>query len=355
MRVSFYIKRRVKPIKYSGIIVPIGSIILALIISSILLLLSNINPLYLYQAIASSAAEYSTLRYSIPLILAGVGLAIAYRANVWNIGSEGQILAGAVITTWLALYILPHEMPSSLALAILYISGFIAGAFLALIPAILKVKFGVNEVLSTLMLNYIMLQLTNYLVYGPWRGLKEYGYPRSDIFPKNMWIPQIPRTSIHYPTLIIAVILSILTFILIYKTKTGYEIRVLGSNPDAAKYSGMNIARIIIIAMLLSGGFAGIAGVGEVAGVHRQLIRAEMVSAGFGYTAIIVAWLAKLNPLVIILTGYFIGILVSASYTLQIFTGVSYGSVNVITGILLISLISLEFLSRYKPVVKIIR
>lgn len=355
MKLTFYIKRRIEPVKYSGIIVPLGSIIIALFISSILLLLLNVNPIYLYQAIASSATEYSTLRYAIPLILSGIGLAIAYRANVWNIGSEGQILAGALITTWLALYILPPQMPNYIALLTLYFFGFLAGAFLAFIAGLLKIKFEVNEVLSTLMLNYVMLQLTNYFVYGPWRGAKEYGYPRSDIFPTNMWIPQIPKTTIHFPTLLIAVISAIIINILINKTKIGYEIRVLGSNPEAARYSGINIKHIILFVMIVSGGLAGIAGVGEVAGVHRQLIRAEIVSAGFGYTAIIVAWLAKLNPLITILTGYFIAILVSASYTLQIFTGVSYGSVNVITGMLLVSLISLEFLSRYKPVIKIIR
>lgn len=355
IKITLQIRRRTEEVRYSNILIPTSSIFISLMITSIILLISNINPIYLYEALFSAIADYSTLKYSIPLILTGVGLAIAYKANIWNIGGEGQILAGALMTTLLALYIIPKSTSPFLAIMILYIFGFFAGGTLGFIAGFLKAKFNVNEVLSTLMLNYVMIYAVNYLVYGPWKGVKEYGYPRSDVFPENMWIPQIPQTSIHYPTLILAIAGGIATYVLIYRSKLGYEIRVVGGNPEAAKYSGINIGKITVLVMFISGGFAGIAGVGEVAGVHRQLIRAEGLSAGFGYTAILVAWLAKLNPLIAIVSGYFIGALVSSSYTLQIITGVSYGSINIITGLLLATLISSDFLSRYKPIIKITR
>jgi len=355
MRIIFSIKRRPKPIPYSDYIVPIGSIVISLVISSFILFLSGVNPILMFDVLSSSLIDYSTLRYSIPLILCGIGLAIAYKANIWNIGSEGQILAGAAITSGLALYVIPHDLNPIFSITILYIAGFTCGALLGLLAGILRAKFDVNEVLSTLMLNYIMMQIVNYLVYGPWRGVREYGYPRSDIFPKNVWIPQIPRTTVHYPTFILSLVLAILMYIVLFRTKLGFEIRVAGANPEAARYSGINLNKVILVVMFISGGLAGLAGVGEVAGIYRQLIRAERVSAGFGYTAIIVAWLGKLNPIIILLSGYFIGALISMSYKLQIISGISYGSINIVTGILLASLISLEFISRYKPVVQFIR
>jgi len=359
LKIELSIKRRPRELPYSNIIVPMGSIIISLIVSDILLVLSGVDPMVFFIVLADSFLSFSSIRYAIPLILSGVGLAIAYKANVWNIGAEGQILAGALAASGVALFYIPPDMNPVTAAVVLYVIGFSAGAGLGLLAGILKARFNVNEVLSTLMLNYILMQIVNYLVYGPWRGVREYGYPRTDIFPDNVWLPQLiigdMRTTVNIPTLAISLIIPFLMYFLLFKTKWGYEIRVVGSNPNAAEYGGINTGKVIALTMIISGGLAGIAGVGEVLGIYRQLIRAERVSAGFGYTAIIVAWLGKLNPIGALIAGYFIGVLVSAGYTLQIISRISYGAINVVTGILLLSLISLDFISKYKPIVKVVR
>ena len=359
MRIDISIKKRSKPLPYSDYIIPVASIVISIIISLGILALYGVSPDTLFNVLKNALTSPSSIRYSIPLILSGVGLAIAYKANVWNIGAEGQILAGSLVASGLALYYIPMGMNHYLASIILYTSAFAAGALLAFIPAILKARYNVNEVLSTLMLNYVMIQIVNYLVYGPWRGRKEYGYPRTDIFPDNVLSPSLQiygfKTTINLYTLVLALSSSVLMYIFLYKTKWGYEIRVFGSSVEAAKYSGIESGRVIIIVMLISGGLAGLAGAGEVLGIYKQLIRAERVSAGFGYTAIIVAWLGKLNPLGALLAGYFIGVLVSTGYTLQIFTGLPYGAINIFTGTLLLTLISLDFLAKYTPVIRLRR
>ncbi len=353
--IKFSIKRREKEFKYSNIIIPVLSVVISLTVSELIFIAMGFDPTIFPEAIYSSLTDYNTLRYSIPLILCGVGLSIAYKANVWNIGAEGQMIFGAIAASALALYILPKNLPNIASLLIIYSISFLAGALIALIAAVLKALYNVNEVLTTLMLNYIAIQLGDYLVYGPWRGSKEYGYPRSDIFPMNTWAPQIPGTAIHYSTLIIAIAAAIILNLLLYRSSFGFEVRVVGSNPSAARHYGISISRIIILTMVISGGLAGVAGAGEVIGVYRQFIRAERISAGFGYTAIIVAWLANLNPIANIISGFFLAILTSAGYTIQIYTGLSYGSVNIITGLLLITLVSLNFLIKYKPVITIKR
>ncbi|RLG59021.1 ABC transporter permease [Candidatus Geothermarchaeota archaeon] len=358
-KIEVTIKKRSRELPYSGFIIPLSSIIISILISLIILGFYNVNPEKFFKVFTTALISPSSVRYAIPLTLSGVGLAVAYKANVWNIGAEGQILAGALAASGLALYYIPPTMPSEVAILILYISAFLAGSLTALIPAILKALYDVNEVLSTLMINYVMMQIVNYLVYGPWRGKKEYGYPRTDIFPDNTILPQLEigglKTTINIPTLILTIASAILMYVILFKTKWGYEIRVYGLSEEAARYGGLEIWKIIILVMVISGGLAGLAGAGEVLGVYKQLIRAERVSAGFGYTAIIVAWLGNLNPLGILLSGYFIGVLVSMGYTLQIFTGVPYGTVNIFTGTLLLTLISLDFLSKYSPVIRVRR
>lgn len=356
MKIRIFIKRREDILPYSNYIVPIGSIILSLIISDAILIIYGIDPLALFKVIMKSALNYNSVRYSIPLILTGIGLAITYKANVWNIGGEGQILAGALASSGLALFYLPKGYNEITYIVVILIVSFLSGALIAIIPAILKAYFNVNEVLSTLMLNYILIQLVNYLVYGPWRGSKEYGYPRTNIFPNYLWFPSLKinniQTNISIPTLVIAILASGIFYMFLYKSKWGYEIRIIGSNPKAAKYAGINIKKTILITMIVSGGLAGVAGAGEVLGVYRQLIRAERVSAGFGYTAIIVAWLGNLNPIGALIAGYFMGMLISSSYTMQILTNLSYGAINSIMGILLLCLVSLDFLTKYKLVIR---
>ncbi len=239
-----------------------------------------------------------------------------------------------------------------IAIIVMIFMGFIAGALWALVAGILRLRLEVNEVLSTLMLNYVAYYFADYLVYGPWKGVHEYGYPRSDTFPKTAWLMHIPRTTISPEALTISIIAATLLYLIIKYTKIGYEIRMYGANPEAAFIAGIDPLKVVTLAMILSGGVAGIAGVFEVAGVHYRLLPGVRVGAGLGYTAIIVAWLARLNPLVTIITGIFIAGLRIAADTLQIEFQTGMGTSFVFIGSILVFLIALEVLTKFKVIIK---
>ena len=225
----------------------------------------------------------------------------------------------------------------------MFLAGFVGGALWGLIPAILKIKFSINEVISTLMLNYICNEFMKLLIVGPWRGKTKFGFPYTDDLPLSATLSVLPGSRIHYATLILAVVAVILLGIAIYKTRFGYEVRVIGENPDAARYSGIDFFKTTLIIMVISGGVAGLAGVGEVAGIHHYLSYPESISSGYGYTAIIVAWLAKLNPVYVILSAlFFAGILVGGD-AIQISLGLPAATVQVFNGTLLVFLIMGEF------------
>lgn len=310
-------------------------------------LVSGIRPHIIFRSIIVSAfgSVYGiteTLTKSIPLMLCGVGLSVAFKSSIWNIGAEGQLLMGAIGATWIALYVMPNA-PRLVLLVCMFLVGAIFGALWALIPAVLKIKFNLNEIIVSLMMNYISIELVNYLVYGPWRSPFEWGFPYSSKFPINAQIPRLLDTRIHYPTLLLAILFAIFTYILLKRSKFGYEIKVIGENIEAAKYAGLNISKIIIITLLLSGGLAGLAGVGEVAGIHHRLRVASGISPGYGYTAIIVAWLGKLNPLLIVPVSFLFGGLLVGGDSIQVSLGLPGATINFINGLVLIFVITQGF------------
>jgi len=268
-------------------------------------------------------------------MLCGIGLSIAFKGKFWNIGAEGQLLIGAVLATWVGLFI-GKNLPSIILIPLMFLAGFVGGGLVALIPALLKVRFNTNEVISTLMLNYIIEQYVQYLVYGPWKGKTQYGFPYTDNLPPNALLPIIKGSRIHYPTLIIAIILSILIFFLLFRTKLGYEIRVIGENPLSAKYAGIDYIKVILIMMFLSGGIAALAGVGEIAGIHKHLTYPSQISSGYGFTAIIVAWLAQLNPLLVIVTSLFFGGILVGGDVIQTSFGFPFATINIFNGLMLV-------------------
>ncbi|NQU65824.1 MAG: ABC transporter permease [SAR324 cluster bacterium] len=323
-----------------------------LLIISLVFLISGVNPLFAFTKIFSGSfgskfGILETITKAIPLILIGVGLTIAYRAKFWNIGAEGQLLAGAIFGTWIGLNWGPH-LPSYIIIPLMFLSGFIGGAIWGIIPAILKIRFSVNEVISTLMLNYICAEILTFLIVGPWKGKTKYGYPYTDDLPESAILSVFEGTRIHYATLALGIIAVILLGILIYKTKFGYEVRVIGENIDAARYAGINFFKTSVIIMIISGGMAGLAGVGEVAGIHHYLSYPAAISSGYGFTAIIVAWLAKLNPFFVIFSAlFFAGILVGGD-AIQISLGLPAATVQVFNGILLVFLIMGDYFLKHK-------
>ncbi len=284
-------------------------------------------------------------RNAIPLLLAGVGLTLAFRAQFFNIGAEGQILLGAVAATWVALF---SPVPPAWKLPAMFLAGFIGGAIWGFIPALLKLRFAVNEVISTLMLNYVALYLVSWLIHGPWKGQEMRGFAFTDTFPAAAQIPVIPGTRVHWITLALGLILAVGAALLLARTRFGFEIRVQGQSPDAARYAGIDPFRTTLAVMLLAGGAAGLAGVGEVGGIHRRLLDPNEISLGFGYAAIIVAWLARGSPLAAILTASFLGLIYASGDVMRVALQMPARVTDVFNGLILFCLIGSERLLYYR-------
>jgi ABC-type uncharacterized transport system permease subunit len=318
----------------------------------ILFAFEGVNPFEAFfrimrSAFGSALGIQSTIAKMIPLLLIASGLAVVFRGKFWNIGAEGQLILGASFTTWVGLNLGPH-LPPILLIPIMLLAGIIGGALWAIPPVILKIRFGINEVISTLMLNYVAIELVNFLITGPWKGETQLGRPLTDNIPEAARLGLLPRTEIHVFTLIIALIVSVVLFFVLFRTRFGYEVRVLGENQEAAKYAGINIVKTSILMMVISGGVAGIAGFGEIAGIHHHLTYANTISAGYGFTAIIVAWLGRLNPLLAIASGVFFAGIIVGGVELQISFGLPAATVEVFNGVILIFLIMGDYFLRHK-------
>ncbi len=328
----------------------LGFLSIGILLSSMIFLFKGINPFYaLYKIFRGSFFSIfglkETITKMIPLLLVGSGLALSFKGRFWNIGAEGQLLIGATFATWVGLYLGPRV---HFVLPLMFIAGFIGGGLWGIIPAYLKSKLAINDIISTLMLNYIAAQFVQYLIYGPWKGKHQYGFPYTDNFQPNATIPFIPGSRIHYITLIIGLIFAIILYFFIFKTKYGYEIRVVGENPDAAKFAGINFVKVTLIVMVISGGLSGIAGVGEVAAIHKHLTYPEQVSSNYGYTGIIVAWLALLNPLLVILSSFFFGGILVGGDIIQTSFRLPYATINLFNGFILFSALLGIFFTEFK-------
>ncbi|MBA4362013.1 MAG: ABC transporter permease [Pseudomonas sp.] len=344
-------ERRLSSPQWLQVAALVVSLLLAMLAIAVIFYALGVNPLIAFQRIfrggfGSVYGLKETVTKSIPLMLAGVGLTLAFKGRMYNIGAEGQLFMGAIVASGLALKF--PEWPAYILLPVMFLGGFLGGGLWAAIPAILKARFRVDEVLTSLMLVYVASDAVKYLVYGPWRGTDTRGFPITNEFPAAAQLPRLIDSRIHYPTLILALLLAALIYLLVARTKLGYEIRVTGENPDAARYAGMNYQKIALLVMLISGGLAGLAGVGEVAGIHFRLRPPEGISPGYGFTAIIVAWLARLNPLAAILTAFLLGGLLVGGDAIQIALNLPAATVQVFNGVILLFVIAGELFTRYR-------
>jgi simple sugar transport system permease protein len=330
-----------------NLFVLVGSLLAGLLAVSVVFALNRVNPaVAIYSIFKGSFGSWygikETITKSIPLILIGSGLALAYKAKFWNIGAESQLLVGAIFATWAGLNLGPH-LPAVVIVPLMFILAFIGGGLWGAVPAVLKVKFGINEVISTLMLNYIAAEFVKYLVVGPWKGATKGGYPYTDDLPAQAILRPLPLSRISPVLLIIAIAAALILGWLVYRSRFGYEVRVIGENPHAARYSGINFFRTSILLMVISGGMAGLAGAGELMSIHLCLSYPATLSAGYGFTAIIVAWLARLNPAFTIVSGIFFAGIVVGGDAIQISMGMPAATVNVFNGMILVFLIMGDF------------
>ena len=327
--------------------VAVLSVLLALAFGWVFLWLYGIDPGQTYirmwdGAFGNSYAFSETLVKAIPLMLAGLAVSLAFRMKLWNIGAEGQLYMGAFAASGIALSM--GNLSAWLLLPLMLLMGFIAGGLWALIPGALRAYWNVNETITTLMLNYVAIFWVDSLVFGPWKDPQSLGFPLSPRFSANAYLPTIGDTRVHMG-LLVALLIAILFYFMLQYTRWGYEVKVVGESPGSARYAGINVAKNILLVMLISGGIAGIAGMIEVSGITHRL--QQGISPGYGFTAIIVAWLGRLNPFAIIMVAFLFGALLVGGFGLQIY-GISFSIVLMLQGAVLFFLLAGEIFIKYR-------
>jgi len=326
-----------------------GAIGATVVIASLLVLIAGANPfsvfgLVLKGAAGSQFALMETLTRATPLIFTGLAIAVAFRAKLWNIGAEAQLYAGAIMTVVLGTGALP--LPSVILLPLIAVSAMLAGAMLLLGPAVLKTRFGVDEVVTTLLLNFIMLLFVSMLLEGVLKDPTGMGWPQSQKVIAEAQLPRIVRgRRLHYG-FVLALISAIAVWIVMKKTTLGYEMRAVGHNAEAARFAGIPVNRVLAKTALLSGGLAALAGYSEVSGLKGNLTLD--LSPGFGYSGIVVAMLAALNPLGVVLSAIFVaGVFVGAD-AMSRSAGVPSYIADVMVATALLTMVVAMLLMRFK-------
>lgn len=323
-----------------------GAVILSLICSGIFIALMGHSPLQVFMSMIDGAfgSAYrikDTIIISVPLILTSIGIMVAFKMKFWNIGAEGQILMGAFAASIFALNF--SSLPRPLLLLLMFVAGFIGGGLWALIPAFFKVKFGTNETIITLMMNYIAIKWITFLQYGPWKDPKSFGFPKIAIFEQSAVLPKL--FGVHIGWVITLAFVVVIT-LLLKTTKKGYEISVVGESVDTARYAGINVGKVILQAMLISGGICGVVGMIEASAVNQTL--SPSLSAGYGYTAIITTWLSGLNSLIIVPVSVLFAAMIKGGSFIQTAFQIPQSAADVIQSIILFFVIGSEFFVQYK-------
>ncbi len=294
-------------------------------------------------AFGDRVAIGETLVQSTPLIFTGLAVVVAFRARVWNIGGEGQFLAGAMGTYWIT-RTLPGLPPVALFVAVVGAAA-LSGAAWAAIPGVLKVRFGANEVVVTVMMNFVIQYVLSYLLGGPWRDPDSF-YLQTAVLPEDAFFPRLLPPSRLHLGFVLAVVAAIVVFVLLRRTTFGYEIRAVGGGTSASRHRGINVSLVVVAVMIVSGVLAGIGGGAEIAGLQHRL-RLD-VSTGYGFAGIMIALLARLNPLAVVITAVAFGALVNGSTAIQISTGIPTALVSAIQGLTLILALMSDVLTRYR-------
>ena len=327
-----------------------AAICLAIVAGGLFMFCIGYNPIKIYATIISGAFRSSlaiqgTMKIAIPLLISSLGITLAFKMRFWNIGAEGQIIMGAIFASYFALF--HGTIPHILLLLIMAIAGAIGGGLWGLIPAVFKSKFGTNETLFTLMLNYIALYVITFLRDGPWKDPASSGFPKIARFCDNAQVDKVFGVQAGW---IVGLLLVIFVYVYMKYSKHGYEIAVVGESEATARYAGMKVSKIVLRTMFLSGAICGLCGMLQAAGSDMTL--AGSVAGGVGFTAIIVAWLANLNPFGILLVTGLFSILEKGSSVMQSTFGLSTYSADVLQGIILFFILGCEFFIRYKFIVR---
>lgn len=345
----YKIEPRPEPSTRMAYLSPLIAVGLTLVTGLILSTLIGTNPLAAFHAffIAPIDDWYGIGELGVkaaPLMLIAVGLAIGFRSNVWNIGAEGQLTVGAVCGGGVALWF--YQSESALLLPAMIIAGAIGGILWASIPALLRTRFNTNEILVSLMLNYVALLLLSYLVHDPWRDPSGFNFPESRLFPDAATLPIILDGTRLHAGFILALLVVAIGWIFVRKSFVGYQMQVAGLAGAAALYAGFRRRRMVWIGLLVGGGAAGLAGIAEVAGPIGQLL--PSVSPGYGYAAIIVAFVGRLHPVGILFASLLMSLLYLGGETAQMELGLPSAITGVFQGVLLFYLLAADLFINFR-------
>lgn len=328
---------------------PVLALILTIVVTGAIFAAMGQPPLIaVYTFLVAPLLEHNGLAAlairAAPLIIMGVGLSLCYRTNVWNIGAEGQFTLGAIFGGGVGLGF--PDAPAAILFPAMLAAGMIGGMAWAAIPALLRTRFNANEILTSLMLHYVANLLLIYLVTGPWKDPHGFGFPQSALFSAAATTPiLIPRTGIHLGCAA-APVVAVIAWLLLNRTVLGFQLRVVGEAPRAARFAGFAEARLVWTAMLISGGLAGLAGIFEVAGPVGQLT--TTISPGYGFAAVIVAFLGRLDPIGAIFAGLLLALSYLGGDAAQIDLGLPNAVTGIFQGILLFFLLGCDLLIRYR-------
>jgi len=297
---------------------------------------------WLFQGAFSPPAIPETLIRATPLLLISIGLATVFKARIWNIGAEGQFYVGGMVTAILS--ILLKDAPPSLAFPVIVLVAGLGGALWALPPAILKATYGINEVITTLMFNYVAIYLVSYLLHGPFRDPVSM-FPETETINPALWAPIVVQgTRLHVGVLLAFAVVVPLAYFFLRWTAFGLKLDVLGSSARTAQYANINVTRLVIQAMLISGFLAGLAGGFEVLGIqHKMRLELSPPTSPYGYTGIAVALLGYLNPLLIALTSFFLGGIINGSMTMHRMAQIPVGMAGIIQALIIIFVLASYF------------
>ena len=336
-------------------LLPVFATLAALVVGAVMLLFLKVNPLEAYKALwvgafGSTNAFAETLVKATPLLLVGIGICISFRGDVINIGGEGQMIVGAILATWIGLTF--TNLPGWFVIILAMLGGFLGGAIWGGIPGVLKAYFRVNEILSTVMMNAIAVQLMNFLLRGPMidpsQAQLASKIPQTARLLEAFRLPRLAPTRLHLGALI-AVVLAVLVYILLWRTTLGYRIRAVGQNPQASRYAGIKVPRYIVLALLFSGAFAGLAGAVQVYGVNYRMIT-DGSASGFtgsaGFNGIVAALFGQLHPVWSIPASILFGALLVGANSMQRIMQVPSAFVTALNGLVVIFVVSSEYWRR---------
>jgi ABC-type uncharacterized transport system permease subunit len=340
------LERRLETPAALQVALPVVAVLAALLICSLLVALSGTNVLDAYELLFLSTFQTSddlldTLVKASPLLFTGLAVAVAFRAKFWNIGAEGQLMFGACAAAFIGER---QFLPAFTLVPLMILGAAAAGAFAAVIPALLKVRLKVDDVVTTLLLNSIMLYGVMALLEGPWKDPRG-GYPNSPSIRPAAEFPILAGSELHLGVFL-ALIAALLVWWAMTRTTLGFAIRAVGHNATAAAYAGIPVGRVILIAALISGGLAGLAGASEVGGVRYQVT--SDLSSGYGYAGIVIATLAELNPLGVVPAALFFAVIFNGAGTMARSTGVPIYLADVIQGVALLTMVTGRLFTVYR-------